>query len=571
MTALVSYSTGLATVAAGGTSVTGIGTIWSGVNARPGDVFQIGNFQSIVCNVVDVDELTIPPWGGGAQTAVAYKIWQVSPQRFAGAQAMADVSALVAALNTDGFFFFVDVDQAEPDPSLGDDGQFAFQPTTGKTWVKTGGAWSYLGIYKAFRLMGAWSGATAYAVGDVVTLNGSSYVCVLDHTNHTPPNTTYWQVLASKGDTGSTGAKGDASGIKLTYSTTTTDADPGAGAFRLNNATPASATAAYIDNTQVGGASITAILDTWDDSTSATRGYVRFEKTTDPTVWAQFRVTGSVVDGSGYRKLTLTGGAGSGAFTNGDAFSVSFSRTGDAGAGNGDLIAANNLSELTATAGTARANLRVYNTGALLTGADFDSIVTGGIYSLDNTSTNAPIAGIYWYLQVDVYTGDPTNYVRQIATVLNGTSTTTASYVRTKSGGSWTAWKRLFGDVATKAQQQTATSAVDAVTPSNQHHHDSAAKAWVIFNAAGTIMASYGIASVSKAGTGQWVVNFSTAFASAVNYAALGSVEHNAANTFLKFGSGGGKTASGINVYVLNTAQVLTDPDYVSVAFYGRQ
>ncbi|MFK4538036.1 hypothetical protein ABIA00_006219 [Bradyrhizobium ottawaense] len=111
----------------------------------------------------------------------------------------------VGALNTSGFFVFVDINQTVPDPSLGDDGQYAFQPTSGKTWVKSAGAWSYLGIYKAFQLKSAWSGSTAYAAGDVVTLSGSSYACVLDHTNHTPPKATYWQLLASKGDTGGAG------------------------------------------------------------------------------------------------------------------------------------------------------------------------------------------------------------------------------------------------------------------------------------------------------------------------------------------------------------------------------
>ncbi|MGM4955702.1 hypothetical protein ACT4MK_10130 [Bradyrhizobium barranii] len=205
MTALVSYSTGTVSVAAGGTIVTGVGgAIWSDTNARPGDIFQIGNFQSVISDKTDTTHLVIPPWGGGAQAGVAYKIWQVSPQRFAGSESLATVNKLVAAFNTSGFFVFVDIDATDPDPSLGDDGQFAFQPTTGKTWAKSAGVWAYLGIYKAFQLKGAWSGATAYAAGDVVTLSGSSYVCVLDHTNHTPPNVTYWQLLASAGTTGAT-------------------------------------------------------------------------------------------------------------------------------------------------------------------------------------------------------------------------------------------------------------------------------------------------------------------------------------------------------------------------------
>lgn len=54
----------------------------------------------------------------------------------------------------------------------------------------------------------AWSSSTAYQVNDAVTSNGSSYICILAHTNQAPPNSTYWDILASKGDTGATGATG---------------------------------------------------------------------------------------------------------------------------------------------------------------------------------------------------------------------------------------------------------------------------------------------------------------------------------------------------------------------------
>lgn len=56
--------------------------------------------------------------------------------------------------------------------------------------------------------LGAWSAVTAYEVNDAVSLNGSSYICTQAHTNQTPPNITYWDVLAAKGNTGNTGATG---------------------------------------------------------------------------------------------------------------------------------------------------------------------------------------------------------------------------------------------------------------------------------------------------------------------------------------------------------------------------
>jgi collagen type VII alpha len=55
---------------------------------------------------------------------------------------------------------------------------------------------------------GAWSSLTAYVVNDVVTDGGSTWRCILGNTNHEPPNITYWEQLAAKGDTGATGAVG---------------------------------------------------------------------------------------------------------------------------------------------------------------------------------------------------------------------------------------------------------------------------------------------------------------------------------------------------------------------------
>ncbi|WP_142249699.1 hypothetical protein [Bradyrhizobium sp. UNPF46] len=210
MTALTSYSTGTVSVADGGTVVTGAGVIWTDGSAKPGDILQVGNFQSIISDVVDSGELTIPPWGGGAQSGVAYKIWQVSPQRFAGAEALTTVNRLVIALNAREIPVVVSDDETVPDPSLGEDDQTAIQPSTGKVWVMSGGVWTYLGIYRGFRFTGAYSGATTYSVGDVVTDAGSSYIWSNETagSGHAPPNATYWELLAEKGDVGPAGPAG---------------------------------------------------------------------------------------------------------------------------------------------------------------------------------------------------------------------------------------------------------------------------------------------------------------------------------------------------------------------------
>jgi hypothetical protein len=174
-----------------------------------------------------------------------------------------------------------------------------------------------------------------FMFGSVTSYDSGTGALIVDVTATGGSGTnTDWNIsqAGARGATGAIGATGANSGIKQTYSTTTADADPGAGTFRLNHATPASATAAYLDNADAGGATVSTIFDLWDDSTTTTKGFVHFEKSGDATVWAQFAVTGSVVDGAGYRKLTLTSGAGSGAFTNADTFSITFFRSGDKGA-----------------------------------------------------------------------------------------------------------------------------------------------------------------------------------------------------------------------------------------------
>lgn len=144
-----------------------------------------------------------------------------------------------------------------------------------------------------------------------------------------------------KGDKGDVGLTGASSGFIQAYDTTTTDSDPGNGVFRLNNATPASATAAYLDNLDASAATVSGLIDTWDDSTNTVKGTLNIVKAGAPGTWATFQVTGSIVDGTGYRKLTLQNGTGSGAFTAADQFSIAFLRAGDKGAdglGTGDVV-----------------------------------------------------------------------------------------------------------------------------------------------------------------------------------------------------------------------------------------
>lgn len=137
----------------------------------------------------------------------------------------------------------------------------------------------------------------------------------------------------SNGTNGTNGTNGvSAPAVNFTFSTTITDSDPGNGTLRYNNATVASVTSLYVDNLESGGGTVTGWLDAMDDSTNTKKGVLYINKASDPTKFAIFYVTGSVVDGTGYRKISVTYLAASGTFTNADAIQVLFSSAGDTAA-----------------------------------------------------------------------------------------------------------------------------------------------------------------------------------------------------------------------------------------------
>lgn len=356
MTALSSYSTGTVTIAAGGTVVTGVGTIWSDGSAKPGDILQVGNFQSVITDTTDGTHLVIPPWGGGAQVGAAYKIWQVSPQRFAGADAMATVNKLVIALNAREIPIVVGDDETVPDPSLGEEDQTAIQPSTGKVWVMSGGVWTFLGIYRGFNPRGAYNGATVFSVGDVATDAGTSYVWInpTPGSGHAPPNATYWQVLAGKGDPGATGPSGAGYGGT---STTSLAIGTGAKAFTTQ------AGLAYTNGARVR-ASSAANASNWMEGVATYAG-------------TALTIT-----------VDKTGGSGTRADWN-------FNVAGQPGAG--DLSSVNNLSDV-ANAATARTNL----------GAGTVNSVTGGAGLTGGAITNTGTLAVDYASKSDQQTGSST-------------------------------------------------------------------------------------------------------------------------------------------------------------------
>lgn len=121
-------------------------------------------------------------------------------------------------------------------------------------------------------------------------------------------------------------------GVPFTFSTTTADADPGAGNIRFNNATQSSTTEIYIDDQDSGATDISALLATYDDSTSTVKGSLKIWETTDNSKWITFNVT-AYTAASGYSKLTVavTDSSATSPLSNATGVSLWFSRTGDKG------------------------------------------------------------------------------------------------------------------------------------------------------------------------------------------------------------------------------------------------
>ena len=127
------------------------------------------------------------------------------------------------------------------------------------------------------------------------------------------------------------GDRGPNAGLDMSFETTTTDTDQGAGKLWLNNGTISSASIVYLDDVDDNAVSINSFVDSFDDSTSTVKGHIQFEKQFDPAVFALFNVTGSVTSASTYSKIASTYVTGAGSFGDGDKISVTFIRAGDKG------------------------------------------------------------------------------------------------------------------------------------------------------------------------------------------------------------------------------------------------
>jgi hypothetical protein len=163
--------------------------------------------------------------------------------------------------------------------------------------------------------------------------------------------------------TSATAASNAASAIapKFTFDSSTSMADPGAGDFRLNNATVASVTALALsaNSADSGNPDVSDFVATWAASTNTVKGTLTLKKSGTPATFATFTITG-VTDNGTWLQLAVTHVASNGAWSAADVGYLGFARAGDKGAdgaGSGDMLAANNLSDV-GNAATAFGNIK---------------------------------------------------------------------------------------------------------------------------------------------------------------------------------------------------------------------
>jgi hypothetical protein len=170
--------------------------------------------------------------------------------------------------------------------------------------------------------------------------------------------------------------------MPYTFSTTTTDADPGAGNIRYNNATIASVTQIFIDNLDQLGNTQTGWYGTWDDSTNTTsEGYLYITSASSAETTVNiFNVTGAVTSAVGYHKIPVAHVSGT-LPANSTLVSINFSRSGDLGA-QGVQGTTGSLSTYSATIGNGSATSFTVTHNLNVTNDSFVSVreVSSGYY-----------------------------------------------------------------------------------------------------------------------------------------------------------------------------------------------
>lgn len=188
--------------------------------------------------------------------------------------------------------------------------------TSGLTWGYYGGRWggfsvadgtlsasasstNYIVVLRSSGVISIstsatnWNDTTSYARVYKLTTSGSAVTAVEDH--RSGPSGVHGTGAAA-------GAGTELKGLTFTSDTASqTDADPGNGKLRWNNATQSSATTLFVDNQTADAVSLTTL---W--SACGPSGTLFIQQGDDSTRWQMWKWTATPIDGTGYRKFTVS-------------------------------------------------------------------------------------------------------------------------------------------------------------------------------------------------------------------------------------------------------------------------
>jgi|DEB0MinimDraft_10_1074344.scaffolds.fasta_scaffold05564_2 hypothetical protein len=190
--------------------------------------------------------------------------------------------------------------------------------------------------------------------------------------------------------------------LQYTFSTTTTDSDPGSGLVRLNNATQNAATEIYIDDEDNDGTNVSGVIAllSGGNNPSSVLGYVTIRKEFAPENFITMKIT-TLTSATGYTKLVGTVEASSGAspFSDADNLYFSIDVSGDKG-DPGDLAGPgsstdNAVVRWDGTSGTTTQNssVTIDDSGNVTTAGRIHSTTTGFRFPDNTDQTTAGVIG----------------------------------------------------------------------------------------------------------------------------------------------------------------------------------
>lgn len=261
-------------------------------------------------------------------------------------------------------------------------------------------------------------------------------------------------------------ATGEVLTATYSFDTTTTDADPGAGKIRFNNATPASATEIYIDLTDTYTADLTSFIDSWGTTGSAgKRGILQLRRIdlNRPQIRMFFMIT-EVVNATGYRKLTVQHLGSDSTFSANDLVSIVFTPAGP----DGKSYLASSTTSLSMTVAsksfTTQTNLAyVVGSRVRLARASAPATFMEGVVTAYNINTGAMSVSVDYVSTTGTFTDWNISITGEGATA--ATNAAAAATSATNAAGSATAASTSASNAATSATNaaNSATSAANAL------------------------------------------------------------------------------------------------------------